>query len=118
MQQLLELLQCSIPAKFGDAAPNAAVAMDSLILLSLAFLSSSTAHALSFSPCFSSRAAVDERYGCKRGGLRLPAPRPHKPRAQLRADAAARMPPLALCGRQRQPAFSRKQDASPGCAGP
>jgi hypothetical protein len=46
-------------------------------------------------------------YGGKRGGLRMPAPRPHKPRALLRAYAAARMPPLALCGRQRQPASSR-----------
>jgi len=37
------------------------------------------------------------RYTCKRGGLRLPAPRPHEPQAPSRAYAAARIPPLAFC---------------------
>jgi len=37
-------------------------------------------------------------YGCKRGGLRLPAPRPHKPRVLSRAYAAARIAPLCFCG--------------------
>jgi hypothetical protein len=38
-------------------------------------------------------------YGCKRGGLRLPAPRPHEPHDLLWADTAARVPPQLLCGR-------------------
>jgi hypothetical protein len=40
-------------------------------------------------------------YACKRGGQRLSAPQPHKPRPLLRAYAAARMRPLAYCGRMR-----------------
>jgi len=38
------------------------------------------------------------RYTCKRGGLRLPAPRPHELQAPSRTYAAARIPPLAFCG--------------------
>ena len=38
------------------------------------------------------------RYTCKRGGLRLPAPRPHQPQMHLRAHAAARKSPRLFCG--------------------
>jgi len=37
-------------------------------------------------------------YGCKWGGLRLPAPRPHQSQGHMRAHAAARMPPQVFCG--------------------
>jgi hypothetical protein len=41
---------------------------------------------------------VHDGHTCKRGGLPLPAPRPHEPQAPSRAYAAARIPPLAFCG--------------------
>jgi hypothetical protein len=52
----------------------------------------------------SAQATVKKRlvaacYGCRRGGLRLPAPRPHEPHASLRANAAAHVPPHYFCGR-------------------
>jgi len=37
------------------------------------------------------------KYTCKRGGLRLPAPRPHQPQMHLRAHAAARKSPRLFC---------------------
>ena len=36
--------------------------------------------------------------GCRRGGLRLAASRPHQPQGRLRAHVAARTPPRVFCG--------------------
>jgi len=38
------------------------------------------------------------KYGCKWGGRGLPAPRPHQPQQQMRAYAAARVPPRVFLG--------------------
>jgi len=41
---------------------------------------------------------VHFKYGCKRGGSRLPAPRPQAPQALTQALAAARIVPQSICG--------------------
>ena len=47
---------------------------------------------------YSVKKIVCSRYGCKWGGRGLPAPRPHQPQQQMRAYAAARVPPRVFLG--------------------
>jgi hypothetical protein len=42
--------------------------------------------------------STTREYGCKRGGKRVPAPRPHKPQGSLRGDAVNPHVPLLTCG--------------------
>jgi hypothetical protein len=48
-------------------------------------------------------------YGCKRGGKRVPAPRPHKPQGSLRGDAVNPHVPLLTCGLCGNPRAARAE---------